>query len=116
MENPCLKTYAIHNCAGGLRLWTHFDVMSNMLCQICGTKQVRLWPPSQVHQPFPSEQLYNDFSLQGLQHPSCICMPAQLYRPASWVNGVGLSVKHCRNCSRSWSGTPHGVCRRRSST
>jgi len=41
--------------AGGLRLWTHFDVMSNLLCQIRGTKQVRLWPPSEVcsqHSPF----------------------------------------------------------------
>ena len=34
--------------AGGLRLWTHFDVMSNLLCQIRGTKHIRLWPPSQV--------------------------------------------------------------------
>ena len=34
--------------AGGLRLWTHFDVMSNLLCQIHGKKHIRLWPPSQV--------------------------------------------------------------------
>ena len=37
---------------GGLRLWTHFDVMSNVLCQIRGTKRIRLWPPSEVsHTP-----------------------------------------------------------------
>ena len=35
-------------CAGGLRLWTHFDVMDNLLCQIRGTKRVRLWPPLEV--------------------------------------------------------------------
>ncbi|KAK9916814.1 hypothetical protein WJX75_007384 [Coccomyxa subellipsoidea] len=31
--------------SGGLRLWTHFDVMDNLLCQIRGTKRIRLWPP-----------------------------------------------------------------------
>ena len=35
-------------CAGGLRLWTHFDVMDNLLCQIRGTKRIRLWPPLEV--------------------------------------------------------------------
>jgi len=34
--------------AGGLQLWTHFDVMDNLLCQIRGTKRVRLWPPLEV--------------------------------------------------------------------
>jgi hypothetical protein len=33
---------------GGLRLWTHFDVMDNILCQIRGTKRIRLWPPEEV--------------------------------------------------------------------
>ena len=29
-------------------MWTHFDVMNNLLVQIRGTKRIRLWPPSEV--------------------------------------------------------------------
>lgn len=46
----CASSCHTQGChAGGLRLWTHFDVMSNLLCQISGTKHIRVWPPSQVH-------------------------------------------------------------------
>lgn len=29
-----------------VRLWTHFDVMDNLLIQLTGKKTVKLWPPS----------------------------------------------------------------------
>lgn len=29
-------------------LWTHYDVMDNILCEIKGSKRVTLWEPSEV--------------------------------------------------------------------
>ncbi len=40
----------------GLQLWTHFDVMDNLLCQVKGTKRVRLWPPLEVIYPVSTPQ------------------------------------------------------------
>lgn len=33
--------------SGDTELWTHYDVMHNMLIQVTGTKHVTLWPPSE---------------------------------------------------------------------
>eukprot|EP00050_Salpingoeca_kvevrii_P011409 m.15146 g.15146 ORF g.15146 m.15146 type:complete len:1016 (-) comp3415_c0_seq2:71-3118(-) len=32
----------------GLQLWTHYDIMDNVLCNVIGRKRVVLWPPSEV--------------------------------------------------------------------
>jgi hypothetical protein len=32
----------------GTQLWTHYDVMDNLLCNVTGIKRVCLWPPDQV--------------------------------------------------------------------
>ncbi len=32
----------------GIRLWTHYDIMDNVLCNIRGRKRVVLWEPSDV--------------------------------------------------------------------
>ena len=32
--------------SGPVRIWLHYDVMANMLCQIRGTKRLRLFPPA----------------------------------------------------------------------
>ncbi|KAF2032598.1 LCM-domain-containing protein [Setomelanomma holmii] len=34
--------------SGPVSLWLHYDVLSNILCQIRGTKTLRLYPPSDV--------------------------------------------------------------------
>ncbi len=47
----CVSESVTMVTVGGLRLWTHFDVMDNLLCQVRGTKRVRLWPPSEVLAP-----------------------------------------------------------------
>jgi tRNA wybutosine-synthesizing protein 5 len=31
-----------------IRVWTHYDVMDNILCQVVGTKTVTLWHPNEV--------------------------------------------------------------------
>lgn len=30
------------------QLWTHYDVMDNVVCNVVGIKRVCLWPPDQV--------------------------------------------------------------------
>merc|ERR1719309_516732 len=32
----------------GVRVWTHYDVMDNIYCQVVGHKQSVLWPPSEA--------------------------------------------------------------------
>ncbi|EKG16717.1 Transcription factor jumonji/aspartyl beta-hydroxylase [Macrophomina phaseolina MS6] len=34
--------------SGPVTLWLHYDVLANVLCQIRGTKRLRLYPPSDV--------------------------------------------------------------------
>ena len=34
--------------SGPVNMWLHYDVMANVLCQICGTKRLILYPPSDV--------------------------------------------------------------------
>ena len=34
--------------SGGVRVWTHYDVMDNVYCQILGSKRAVLWPPSEL--------------------------------------------------------------------
>mmetsp|Transcript_3059 Transcript_3059/g.8073 ORF Transcript_3059/g.8073 Transcript_3059/m.8073 type:complete len:315 (+) Transcript_3059:1032-1976(+) len=50
----------------GLRLWTHYDVMDNMLLQVRGVKRALLWPP------LAAEDLYTSGSsspITNLEHP-----------------------------------------------
>lgn len=47
-KNNIQQTLKWYGYAAGLQLWTHFDVMDNILCQIAGSKRIRLWPPDQV--------------------------------------------------------------------
>ncbi|PRP80652.1 leucine carboxyl methyltransferase 2-like [Planoprotostelium fungivorum] len=34
--------------SGGLHLWTHYDVMDNILCEIAGSKKVIMWHPREI--------------------------------------------------------------------
>ena len=34
--------------SGGVRIWTHYDVMDNVYCQVVGHKTATLWPPWQA--------------------------------------------------------------------
>ena len=91
------------------QLWTHFDVMDNLLAQVTGRKRVVLWPPEQ------DENLYVDGSSsrvecvdrwndeeyplfrRAVQHRTeCELAPGEvLYIPALWfhnVTSIGFSV------------------------
>ncbi|KXZ49143.1 hypothetical protein GPECTOR_23g71 [Gonium pectorale] len=48
---PLFPPAALHSSvlrlsSPGLQLWTHYDVMDNLLVQVRGTKRLLLWPPS----------------------------------------------------------------------
>ncbi|GFR52769.1 hypothetical protein Agub_g15380, partial [Astrephomene gubernaculifera] len=48
---PLFPPSALHSSvlrlgSPGLVLWTHYDVMDNLLIQVTGTKRVLLWPPA----------------------------------------------------------------------
>ncbi|BDA41177.1 probable tRNA wybutosine-synthesizing protein 5 at C-terminar half [Coccomyxa sp. Obi] len=84
----------------GLRLWTHFDVMDNLLCQIRGTKLVRLWPPleeSKLYMTGSSSEVTDIDDPDPVKYPlfvrathfDCILHPGDvLYIPALWHHNV----------------------------
>ncbi|CAL8466532.1 g6068 [Coccomyxa elongata] len=96
--------------SGGLQLWTHFDVMDNLLCQVKGTKRVRLWLPleeSKLYMTGSSSEVANIDNPDLVKYPlfahaahvDCILRPGDvLYIPALWHHNVlaeegsGLSV------------------------
>jgi len=45
-EGECHSS-VLRVASGDTELWTHYDVMHNMLIQVTGTKRVTLWPPSE---------------------------------------------------------------------
>lgn len=90
----------------GMELWTHYDVLDNVLCQIKGCKRVILFPPSQAHNLYVSGSSSRVVGL-GL-HPTADRFPAYprfnealahsyevilkegdiLYIPALWFHNV----------------------------
>ena len=40
--------------SAGVRVWTHYDVMDNIYCQIIGSKRAVLWPPTQLDKLYMS--------------------------------------------------------------
>ena len=44
-----LFSTALRVSSAGVRLWTHYDTMDNVLCHIVGKKRVTLWAPESAH-------------------------------------------------------------------
>ncbi|KAF2744229.1 LCM-domain-containing protein [Sporormia fimetaria CBS 119925] len=80
--------------SGAVSLWLHYDVLANVLCQIKGTKTLRLYPPSDVrHLDYPpggSSSNTNVFdsqepSLRHTQPYTALLRPGDvLYIPPMW--------------------------------
>ncbi|RKP22154.1 hypothetical protein ROZALSC1DRAFT_26450 [Rozella allomycis CSF55] len=47
-QNPRYFSSVFRVSSAGLRLWTHYDIMDNILIHLCGKKTVTLWPPEAV--------------------------------------------------------------------
>lgn len=103
----------MHSCplriSGPVKMWLHYDVMANVLCQIRGTKKLLLFPPSDVEYldfaPGASSSSIDCFSdtppaEMACAHPHEVIMkPGDiLFLPPLWlhtaqpVDGTSISV------------------------
>ena len=48
LEQERVFSSVLRVSSGGIRVWTHYDVMDNIYCQVMGHKKAVLWPPDQV--------------------------------------------------------------------
>ncbi|PAA87801.1 hypothetical protein BOX15_Mlig018120g2, partial [Macrostomum lignano] len=99
--------------SAGLRLWLHYDVMDNLLCGVCGTKRVTLYPP------YDAEYLYlvgdksrvaNPDNYDAAEFPDFAkatpftgdLLPGDvLYIPAMWFHSV-LNVTYTLSVNVFW--------------
>ena len=72
MQEQLFST-ALRVSSTGSQLWTHYDVMDNVLCNIVGRKQVVLWPPHQVIMH------YSDFRCYMLVVTAFIVLTCSVY-------------------------------------
>ena len=97
--------------SGPVTMWLHYDVMANVLCQIHGSKQLILYPPSDVSlfsiPPGTSSSSINCFDTGPDRHPSLTLAHPQeaflhpgdlLFIPPLWlhtaspVDNISISV------------------------
>ncbi|KAF2492014.1 Clavaminate synthase-like protein [Lophium mytilinum] len=92
--------------SGPVTLWLHFDVLANVLCQIRGTKTLRLYPPSDaMHLEFPPGGSSSNIDVFTHDHPSIalthpqdalLCPGDVLFIPPMWSHTArpmaGMSV------------------------
>eukprot|EP00088_Acartia_fossae_P071060 TRINITY_DN9675_c0_g1_i3.p1 TRINITY_DN9675_c0_g1~~TRINITY_DN9675_c0_g1_i3.p1 ORF type:complete len:311 (-),score=38.65 TRINITY_DN9675_c0_g1_i3:8-940(-) len=57
--------------SGGVRIWTHYDVMDNVYCQVVGHKTATLWPPWQASNLYleGDKSIVSDIDNPGDQFP-----------------------------------------------
>ncbi|KAF2083381.1 LCM-domain-containing protein [Saccharata proteae CBS 121410] len=118
LDSPILSQVAtrLHSAplriSGPVALWLHYDVLANVLCQIHGTKTLRLYPPSDVphlsYDPGASSSNLDVFDLAttdglsevGKTHPhEAFLRPGDvLFIPPAWSHaarpdqGVSIAV------------------------
>ena len=57
---------ALRLSSPGVRLWTHYDIMDNVLCNVRGRKRVRLWRPEEVQHLYVVRRLHQAGRAGGL--------------------------------------------------
>ncbi|KPA86296.1 hypothetical protein ABB37_00519 [Leptomonas pyrrhocoris] len=99
---PLLHQSCLRMNAPPLQLWTHFDTLDNVLCQIVGCKRVVLFPPSEYNNLYMSGSSSAVINLDApdlVRYPRFIeaCKAAQvvvlrpgdmLYFPAMWFHHI----------------------------
>lgn len=92
-----------------IRVWTHYDVMDNILCQVVGRKTVTLWHPSEVNNLYingstsqvldinnPDLTKFPRFKcasrLVGTLLPGDILFIPSLWFHNTWTEDAGISV------------------------
>lgn len=104
---------ALRLSSEGVRLWTHYDIMDNVLCNIRGRKRIRLWRPEEVQHLYvqgstsavvdidhPNLQQYPLF--ERARHVECILGPGDmLFIPAQWFHNV-VALEPCVSVNIFW--------------
>ncbi|GET92812.1 hypothetical protein, conserved [Leishmania tarentolae] len=99
---PRLHQSCLRMSAPPLQLWTHYDTLDNVLCQIVGTKRVILFPPSEYNNLYvtgSSSAVLNVDAPDLVRYPRLIaaCKTAQevvlrpgdmLFIPAMWFHNI----------------------------
>lgn len=103
---PRLHQSCLRMNASPLQLWTHYDTMDNVLCQIVGEKRVILFPPSEfgnlymcgssspvLHVDSPDIAQYPRFVDACKQAQQVILRPGDmLFIPANWFHHITTCI------------------------
>jgi hypothetical protein len=108
--------------AKGIQLWTHYDIMDNILCQVVGMKRVVLYPPSQytnmymdgstsrvldIDHPdlerFPKFRTAQSKAIEVILHPGDV-----LFIPALWFHNVTATTASI-SVNIFWRHLPEGM-------
>ncbi|KAK9861886.1 hypothetical protein WJX84_010417 [Apatococcus fuscideae] len=114
-----LFSTALRMSSDGLQLWTHYDVMPNLLLQICGRKRIRLWDPSQEDNLYitgsssqvidvdqPDLQRFPKFAAASSRVWECMLEPGEaLFIPPLWFHNVSC-IGFCASVNMFWRDLP----------
>ena len=90
--------------SGGVGIWTHYDVMNNVLCQISGERFVTLYSPNDCNNAYlkgdkslvidPNDYDPEHFPLfQNIQLYKCKLNPGDvLFIPALWFHHISMGT------------------------
>lgn len=100
-----------------MQLWTHYDMMDNILCHMYGTKHVTLWNPNLAHRMYlhgsTSEVIHIDTEnvdkyplFPYNQSISCTLQPGDLlYIPSLWFHNIHAE-NPCISINLFWKDLP----------
>ena len=121
---PRLHQSCLRMNAPPLQLWTHYDTLDNVLCQIVGSKRVVLFPPSEYNNLYMSGSSSAVINLDApdlVRYPRFIqaCKAAQevvlhpgdmLFFPAMWFHHITtLEEGEAKGASSSATAPPYNI-------
>ena len=101
-----------------MQLWTHYDIMDNILCHLHGRKRVLLWRPEDARYLYmeesssrvvdvdnPNLEQYPLFPL-AQQHECFLNSGDVLFIPALWLHNV-TALQPSLSVNVFWKNLPH---------
>ena len=121
-DSEAYHSSVLRVASGDTELWTHYDVMHNILIQVTGTKLVTLWPPSEdsnlytegsssrvpeVHAPETAR--FPRFSRTHEGRVEALLLPGQaVFIPPLWFHHVSMP-EFSVGINVFWRGAPNGL-------